>query len=105
MQIDSYVSERRKNRKKRQGYFWSVVSFLAIYFILLGIFLFFVRLPAFKAQKITIEGNSRIPQADIMNLLKASIIRKGDAVSAPNGGWSSLLGFNNMLIWPAALPS
>jgi hypothetical protein len=105
MQIDSYVSERRRNRKKRQGYFWGIVIFLVVYFICLGAFLFFVRLPAFQAEKITVTGNSTVPTADIMNLLHAVMLRKGAALNEPNDGWNALLGFKNMLIWPAALPT
>ena len=105
MQIDSYVSDRRKKRKKRQGYVWGIAIFLAAYFICLGIFLFVVRSPVFQAQKITIEGNGVVSQADIMNLLEASIINHGAIMGGTHSGLKAFLGFRNMLIWPDALPS
>lgn len=105
MQIDSYVADRRRKQKKRKKYFWSIALFLAVYLIFLGIFLFIVRLPAFQAQRIVVQGNSAVSQSDIMSLLEASIIRRGDLLDAPNNGTKALLGFDSMLIWPDVLPT
>lgn len=40
-----------------------------------------------------------------MDLLRGSIINYDPAPGSPHDGWKALLGFNNMLIWPDALPS
>lgn len=105
MQVDprKYLSDRRQKQKKRREYFWSVAIFLAVYFILLGIFIFIVRLPAFQASEIKIEGESAVSQSDVMNLLEASIINQNSSLTAAHSGLKALLGFKNMLIWPDAL--
>jgi cell division septal protein FtsQ len=105
MQIDRYVSERRKKQKKRRIYIFAIIFFLAVYFVFLGVFMLFVRLPAFQAEKITIQGNSVVSSTNVMNLLEAVMINKGYVLNGQKNGWSAMLGFNNMLIWPAALPS
>lgn len=105
MQVDprKYLSDRRQKQKKRRKYFWSVAIFLAVYFVLLGIFIFIVRLPAFQASEIKIEGESAVSQTDVMNLLEASIINQNSSLTAAHSGLKALLGFKNMLIWPDAL--
>jgi len=103
MQIDRHLAERRHKQKKRRGYFWSVVGFLAVYFVALGIFYFIVLSPAFQVKKITIDGASAVPTSTIMNLLQASVIRANDSPFGKNSGSKAMLGFNNMLIWPDAL--
>lgn len=105
MQIDRYVADRRKKQKKRRKYFWSIAGFLVLYFILLGIFLFVVRSPAFQAEKITVQGESAVSQAQILNLLHASVLRKDASLNEPNSGLKAFLGFNNLFIWPDTLPS
>jgi hypothetical protein len=105
MQINRVVADRRRQQKKRRKYFWGIIFFLAVYFIALGIFAFIVWSPAFHAESITIQGNNTVPSADIMNLLEASIIRRGNLPSAPNDGWKAMLGFHDLFIWPSALPS
>lgn len=105
MQIDRHLAERRRRQQKRRKYFWSVAGVLAVYFFALGIFIFIVRSPAFRAEHITIEGNSAVATSDIMDLLEASMIRSGNAPSGRNSSMKALIGFDNMLIWPAALPS
>ncbi|HVO28955.1 MAG TPA: hypothetical protein VMT81_03165 [Candidatus Paceibacterota bacterium] len=105
MQIDSYVSERRRKQKKRRKYFWSVAVFLAAYLVFLSIVALFVRLPAFHEQRITIVGNSAVSAADITNLLQASVIKDGNLLAAPDNGLKAMLGFTNMLVWPGALPT
>jgi hypothetical protein len=97
MQIDHYVSERRRKQKKRRKYFLAVGAFLVIYFIFLGIFVFIVRLPAFQEDRIVVNGNTTVPSSQIVDLLQGNII---------NHHWiNALLGINNMLIWPSSLPS
>lgn len=107
MQVDSrrYIAERRSHQKKLRNYFWGVVVVLLAYFVFLGIFLLVVRLPALQAREITITGNNAIPDSDIKNLLEASIVHQNDLATGARSMWRSLLGFNNMLLWPEALPS
>lgn len=105
MQADRIVAERRRKQKKRRTYFWSIAGFLAVYFVALGVFYFFVRSPAFRVEKITINGTSAVPTSTVMGILQASIIRQGNAFMARNSGMKAMLGFNNILIWPDAIPS
>jgi hypothetical protein len=105
MQIDRYVADRRRRQKKRRKYFWAIAAFLAVYFIVFGIFYLIVRSPAFQADRITVEGNSAVSTPQIMDLLHSSIIRKDELLTEPNSGLKAILGFNNLLIWPSALPS
>jgi hypothetical protein len=105
MQIDRYVADRRRKQKKRKKYVWAIAGFLVVYFIALGIFYLIVRSPAFQAERITVEGNSAVSTQQILNLLHASILRKGAALDEPNSGLKALLGFNSLFIWPRALPS
>ncbi len=105
MQIDRYVAERRQKQKKRRKYFWGVAVFLSAYFVCFGIFAFIVRLPAFQAEKIVVQGNSAVPTSAIMDLLRASVVRNGASSNGSNNGPKALFGFDNMLIWPDALPS
>lgn len=102
------LADRRRRQKKRRAYFFATAGVLAIYFIALGIFWLIVRSPAFRVENITVEGLSGdniITSSTILNLVEGSIIRKGDALSAPNNGWKAMLGSRNLLIWPRALPS
>jgi hypothetical protein len=105
MQINRVVADRRRQQKKLRKYFWGIILLLAVYFIALGIFVFIVWSPAFRAESIIIQGNNTVSSVDIMNLLQASIIRRGNSPSAPNDGWKAMLGFHNLFIWPSALPS
>lgn len=105
MQVDRYVAERRRKQKTRRKYFWGVAGFLVLYFVVLGIFFFIVRSPAFQVEKINIEGTSEVSTSTVMSLLQASIINKGFGLAAPHDGWNAMLGFGNMLIWPDALPT
>src|ERR1700678_4461139 len=105
MRIDSYVSDRRKRQKKRRVYFFAIGALLVVYFIFLGVFDLIVRLPALQAERIIIQGNNSVSQAQIMDLLEASVIRHDDLMNQPNSGFKAMLGFHNILIWPDALPS
>ncbi len=105
MQIDRYVADRRRKQSKRRKYFWAIAGFLAVYFIALGIFYLIVRSPAFQAEKINVEGNSAVSTQQIMNLLHASIVRNNAELTALDSGFKAMLGFNNLFIWPDALPA
>lgn len=95
MQIDHYVSERRRKQKKRRNYFLWAGVVTALYLLGLGIFYLIVRSPLFHEDHIVIQGNSAVSQADIMNLLEANV--------AGHSWLKAMLGFNNMLIWPDRL--
>jgi hypothetical protein len=105
MQIDRYVADRRRRQKKRHKYFWAIAAFLAVYFVAFGIFYLIVGSPAFHAERITVVGNSAVPTPQIMGLLQSSIIREDALLTKPNSGLKAMLGFNNLLIWPDALPT
>lgn len=105
MQINTYVSDRRKKQKKRRRVFFAVGLFLAAYFIFLGIFAVIVLLPAFQIERITIQGNDTIPSGQIMSLLEASITNHGDLMNGGESLVKQLFGFKNILIWPSSLPS
>lgn len=112
------LADRRRRQQKRRVYFFATAGVLAIYFVALGIFWLIVRSPAFRVENITVEGlsadegvgnnggsSAAVSSSTVLSLVEASIIRKGDLLSAPNDGWKAMLGTQNMFIWPSALPS
>lgn len=105
MQIDSYVSERKKKRKKRHGYFVFVVIFLIAYFFLLGVGWLVFRSPLFRVEHTVIQGNNNVGQNDIISLVQAGILNGESSVRGPRDFIKSLLGSKNILVWPSTLPS
>ncbi len=105
MRIDAYVSERRRRQRKRRIYGFGALAIFAAYGVFWGAFAAVTKSPLLRVRNITIEGASAVSDQAIMDLLQASIIRKGDAVNAPNSGPKAFLGFKNMLVWPGSLPS
>lgn len=105
MQIDRYVAERRRKQWKRRIYFWSTVGVLALYFMVLGFFIFFVEAPPFQAKQIAIVDASSVPTSSVMDLLEGSLVNRSATFDGLHDRWRALLGFHNMLIWPKALSS
>lgn len=105
MQADRIVAERRRKQTKRRTYFWAVAGFLVVYFAAFTIFYFIVRSPAFRVEKITIQGTNEVPTSTVMDILETSIIRQGNTLTGRESGMKAMLGFDNMLIWPKAIPS
>jgi hypothetical protein len=105
MQVDRYVAERRRKQKTRRKYVWGSAGFLAIYFLMLGVFYLVVESPAFQVKKIVIVGASTVPTSTVMDLALASVTNRDLELGGAHDGLRALLGFHNMFLWPDALPA
>ena len=96
MEIESYVAERRKNKKKKsRKLFIATVVFLAILVVVAVLWVFF-RSPFLRVKRVVIEGNSAVPSDNIMDLLRREAL-------LDHGFPASLLGLDSMFVWPTAL--
>jgi len=104
-QINSYVSDRRKRRRKVRIYVLGVLAFLFVYLIFAGTFWCIFHAPFFRVDNIVIQGNQTVSSADVTSLLQASIINSGDIAGGKHSGLKALLGMDNMLVWPTTIIS
>jgi hypothetical protein len=92
---DINVSGTHERRKRRRWYFIFGTIFLAVYVVLVGLAWLVFRSPIFRIQNITITGNERVKNDQVLSLLYGRII---------NGRFSrAIFGLNNILIWPKQL--
>jgi len=75
MKIGAYVSERQKGRKKRRRYVFGTVIFCAIYLFLVAVAWIIFRSPFFRLDHIVVEGNTVVPQDEIISLLQSSALK------------------------------
>lgn len=104
-QINSYVSDRRKRRRKVRIYFLGVLAFLFVYLIFAGTFWCIFHAPFFRVDEVVVQGNQTISSAQVTSLLQASIINNGDVAGGKHSGLKALLGMDNMLVWPDTISS
>lgn len=94
--IEDYLSEKHKKRKKKRGYLYLFAGLFIAYFIFLGIFWIVARSPLFRVGEVIVKGNQGVAADDVKTLLDAQALRGSGFIKA-------ILGFRNMLAWPAAL--
>jgi len=100
-----YLSEKQKRRRRRQKYSYYGTLFVIIGFACWGCAWIILRSPLFRIDQVVVKGNVDVSSAQVVSLLDATIINKGDLVGAPQNGLKAMLGLRNMLIWPSQLPS
>lgn len=96
-EVDAYVQESHKRRKRRRAYFVFISVFLAVYFLLLAACWLVLKSPFFRVSSVVISGNKAVASSSIKDLLFSRVLR-GKSLNA-------LLGFGNILIWPKELDS
>ncbi len=96
MEISSYISESQKKRKRRRTYFVAAAAFAAAYCVLAGGAWIVLGSPLFRRDADVIQGNSQVAASDVLSVLQSSVLRD-------HGFSQSLLGINNMLIWPGSV--
>ena len=96
MELDSYLSEKQKKKKRLRKYLLFATVFMVVYAIAVGVAWTFLRSPIFKANAIVVTGNQTVSSGDVITLLQSTTLRDHNFIK-------SLMGFKNMLIWPDAL--
>ncbi len=92
---DAYISKFKAKRRRRRFYLVPIYAFLALYLIAAGTGWFFLKSPFFRINKIEIVGNSTVSEGELTDLLKPAVLG--------HSFWKSVLGFNNILAWPAEI--
>jgi hypothetical protein len=105
MELDAYLSQKHKKRKKKRTYFSLALTFLIAYAVLTSTLWLILHASFFRVDNIMIQGNNTVSDADIMTLLEATVIRSHDSVMNGNSGLKAILGFRSMLVWPSSLPA
>ncbi|MGC9598776.1 MAG: hypothetical protein ABSE18_00065 [Minisyncoccia bacterium] len=96
MELDAYLSDKQKKRKKRRRYLYVFLALLVVYMVLVGTAWIAFRSPWLRIKNITVEGNNTVSSDSVTTLLQSSVLRDHNFLK-------SLLGINNMLIWPSTL--
>jgi cell division septal protein FtsQ len=93
MQPSTFVSDRKKKRRQRRKYLFSVLAIIAIYLFLYAFQWFIFSSPFLGVNHIVVQGNSSVSSGDIELLVEANALHNHDLFPA-------VFGFNNMLTWP-----
>ncbi len=96
MELDAYLSDKQKKRKRKRRYGYAILVCAFIFFLVLGAAWVAFRSPWLRIKNITVEGNSAVSSDSVTTLLQSSVLRDHNFLK-------SLLGINNMLIWPSTL--
>jgi hypothetical protein len=96
MELESYLSQGQKKRKKKRAYWYLAIGAVAVYLILAGTSWLLLDSPVFRMTSIVVEGNQAVPSGDIVTLLRSSVLRD-------HSFFRALLGLKNILIWPKEL--
>lgn len=96
MELDTYLSEKQKRRKKRRRYVRLVFALVVVGAVLVGGAWLVFRSPLFRITNIAVAGNNAVSSDSVTTLLQSSVLRD-------HSFWKSLLGINNILIWPRTL--
>ncbi len=91
----NYISEISVRRRRRRIYALLGMLGVAICVLAAGANWVFISSPFFQIEKVDISGNTLISRSDAMTLLEAGIVS--------GAWWKSVLGLNNMLVWPDSL--
>jgi hypothetical protein len=94
--IEEYLSEKQKKKKERRR----KLTWLAAIVLFFGACVFTIWIVAessvFHIDRFVIAGNQAVPSDEVTTLLRASVAEHSTFLS-------SLLGMNNMLVWPKEL--
>ncbi len=90
-----YTTEVGLRRRRFRILRWTIYVLLSAACITVLIALFFLYLPLFQVQKLSISGNGYIPADRIQSVLEARIL--------DSSRWKHLLGIQNILVWPDRL--
>jgi hypothetical protein len=93
MQINSYVSDRHKKRKRRRVYLFAVLGVVALYLIFFVTQWFVLSSPVFRVDHVVVVGNGAVPSSNIVALVQASALPSHVLFPA-------VFGFRSMLLWP-----
>lgn len=96
MEIDAYLSEKNKRRKKKRAIGRIVLVFIALYAVLTAAGWTILRAPVFAARNIVVRGNDAVASGDVVALLQSSALRDHNFIK-------SVLTFRNMFVWPSGL--
>lgn len=94
--LEEYLSEKQKRRKVRRRRLWWLAALIVVFGI--GIFAVWIveRSPIFRVDHFVVTGNSTVTSDDVVTLLQGSMSRHRTFLF-------SLLGMDNMLVWPTSL--
>lgn len=93
MQINSYVSDRHKKRKKRRNYLFITLAIIALYLIFFVVQWFVLDSPVFRVDHVVVTSNNAVASSSVVDLVEASALPK-------HGLFPGLFSFDNMLLWP-----
>ncbi len=96
MELGAYLSDKQKKRKRRRRYAYAILACAFVFFLALGTAWVAFRSPWLRIKNITITGNNAVSSDSVTTLLQSSVLRDHNFLK-------SLLGINNMLIWPSTL--
>jgi len=94
--IEDFLSEKQKKKKKRRRRLWWRVGVLLVCAVGLCVVWVITESPVLRIDHFAVAGNQAVSSGDVTTLLLGSM-------SLHRTFWSSILGINNMLIWPKAL--
>lgn len=97
MQPRTYVSDRKRKRRRIRKYLFVFLTIVAVYVVFWSFQWFLFRSPLFRVTNVVVEGNSAVSSADIISLVQSAALQKHNTFPA-------LLTFNNMLLWPGQVP-
>lgn len=94
--LEEYLSEKQKKRKRRRRMLWVLAAAVFVFLLLLSACWIVTESPIFRIDHFSVTGNRVVASGDILTLVRASAARHRTF-------WSSILGADNMLVWPSAL--
>ena len=94
--IEDYLSEKQKKRKAQRRRLWWLFAVVVIFGVVLFAVWIIERSPVFHIDRFVVTGNQAVASGDVVTLLQASMSRHRTVLL-------SLLGMDNMLVWPKSL--
>jgi len=98
MEISSYLSEKQKKRRKRRAYFSIAITVVVVCLVFSGVLWIFTHVPLFKIRNIVVTGDDQVASSDVIAVLQSDALRNHGLVR-------SLMGIDNMLVWPDSFSS
>lgn len=94
--LEEYLSEKQKKKKERRRKMWWLVAIVAVFGVVVLAVWIIAESPIFRVDHFVVTGNQAVSSGEVMSLVQASASRHITF-------WSSLLGINNMLVWPTTI--
>lgn len=98
MELESYLSDKQRSKRRRRTILFSAIAFLAAYAVLLFGGWLVLRSPFVRVADVLITGNTTVPSSTVLVLLQSAALRDHSFGKA-------LLGYRNMFLWPDKLSS